>query len=651
MKADNPSTRFVTRYDEDDSRPSNIAPGMTFSELVAIRVSRRGMLRSATAAGLIAALGAAPAPSVAAVPKGSLGFAEIPHAYDEKLHVPDGYVAQTLIGWGDPVASGSPSFDPRSLSPEAQARQFGYNCDFVKFMPLPEGSQASDHGLLFVNHEYTNAFLMFPGFTDEEAALAGTDAAMAAIEMEAHGASVIEVIRDGGTWKVVANSPFSRRISVGTPIEIAGPAAGHARLATSADPTGKLVVGMLNNCGGGWTPWGTILSAEENFNGYFGGDPAGTAEAVNHKRYGMKGEPWYAWHKFEPRFDVTKEPNEPNRFGWVVEIDPYEPGKPAIKRTALGRLKHEAATTVLNHDGRLVVYTGDDERFEYVYKYVSTGTFDPAKGKANSSLLDEGTLFVARFAANGAMEWLALAYGKGPLTEANGFSTQAELLIEARRAADLLGATKMDRPEDIEASPVTGKVYVVLTKNDKRKADQLDGANARPENKWGQLVELTPPDRGGKPDHAATRFAWDVFIQAGDPSDLAHQAIYGGDVGTNGWFANPDNVAFDGKGRLWIATDGFPDHGVHDGLWTSDTEGEGRAMTRHFLGCPQGAELCGPELTPDGTTLFVAIQHPGDEKGSNFDAPSTRWPDFKDDLPPRPAVVAITRAQGGEIGG
>jgi uncharacterized protein len=319
-----------------------------------------------------------------------------------------------------------------------------------------------------------------------------------------------------------------------------------------------------------------------------------------------------------------------------------------VKRTALGRFKHEAANTAISADGKLVVYSGDDERFEYVYKYVSNGTYDPARGFENSALLDDGTLYVARFAANGSMEWIPLVHGQGPLTEANGFKSQADVLIEARKAGDLLGATKMDRPEDIEVDPVGGKAYVVLTKNDKRKAEDVDPMNAREKNLWGHIIELTPPVKDGKMDHAATRFAWDMFIQAGDPKDPAQKAVYGGEVTDAGWFANPDNLAFDPKGRMWIATDGFPDFGVHDGVWAADTDGAGRAVTKHFLGCPSGAELCGPAFTPDGQTLFVAVQHPGED--ANFDAPSTRWPDFADNMPPRPAVVAIVKKGGGEVG-
>lgn len=634
---------------EDDNNPSNPSAGPALSDLIRVRLSRRDALKGLMASAAIGAIGVGINPrGAAAAPK--LGFAEIPHAYDENLHVPQGYTAKTLLRWGDPIIAGAPDFDPLKHDAAAQAGQFGYNCDFVHFCPLPEGSGASDHGLLVVNHEYTDAHMIFPGFADGKAALEATTAEMAAYEQAGHGLSVVEVKRDGNGWSAVPDSRLNRRITLATEMELVGPAAGDARLKTAADATGTRVLGTMNNCAGGWTPWGTILTAEENVHQYFGGDPEATPEAANAKRMGIKGEPSYAWGKFADRFDISKEPNEPNRFGWIVEVDPYDPASMPKKHTALGRFKHEAATTVINGDNRLVVYTGDDERFEYVYKYVSSGTFDPAAGRANSTLLDDGTLYVAKLDADGNVTWLPLTFGEGPLTEANGFKNQADVLIEARRAGDLLEATKMDRPEDIEASDKTGKVYVVLTKNDKRKAEQVDAANAREKNIWGHIVEMVPPMKDGRADHAADRFTWNAFIQAGNPKDPEAKAIYGGEVSDAGWFANPDNIAFDASGRLWISTDGFPDHGVHDGLWVTETEGEGRAVTRHFLGCPRGAELCGPAFTPDGKTLFVAVQHPGDEDGSNFQNPSTRWPDFKDGMPPRPSVVAITKDDGGEIG-
>jgi secreted PhoX family phosphatase len=634
--------------DEDDLIPSNVSSGTTFQDIASIRFSRRAALKGLLATSALTAVGGALAPinKAAAAAESSLKFAEVPHGYDAEFHVAEGYDAQILLRWGDKVVAGAPDFAPGKLTAAAQSGQFGYNCDFIAYLPLPAGSTNSENGLLFVNHEYTNPHMMFPGFADAKAAAAGTTADSTAIELEAHGASVVEIKKDGGSWKAVDGSKYNRRITLNTEMELTGPAAGHDRLKTSADSSGKQVLGMINNCGGGWTPWGTILTAEENFHQYFGGDPAGTAEAANYKRYGMKGEPSYPWGKFVDRFDVTKEVNEPNRFGWIVEINPYDPAQKPLKRTALGRLKHEAATTVVNSDGRLVVYTGDDERFEYVYKYVSNGKFDAAAGLANAALLDDGTLYVAKFAADGGVEWLPLVHGQGELTEANGFKSQADILIETRRAADLLGATKMDRPEDVETDPKTGKVYVVLTKNDKRKPDQVDPMNSRADNKWGHIIELTPPSN----DHTATKFAWDMFLQAGNPKEAAQGAKYGGEVTDSGWFANPDNIAFDPMGRMWIATDGFPDHGVHDGVWAADVDGAGRAVTKHFLGCPRGAELCGPAFTPDGQTLFVSVQHPGEEDESSFDTPTTRWPDFADGVPPRPSVVAIVKKGGGEIG-
>ena len=637
--------------DEDDLNPSNQSATPSFQEIAALRFSRRAALKGLLATSALTAVGTALAPlnkAAAATADSTLKFAEIPHAYDANLHVAEGYEAQILLRWGDKVLADAPAFEPGKLTAEAQAKQAGYNCDFIGYLPLPAGSDNSENGILFINHEYTNPHVMFSGFADAKAAAAGTTADSTAIELAAHGASIVEVKKDGGTWKTVDGSKYNRRLTLNTEMALSGPAAGHDRLKTSADASGKKVLGMINNCSGGWTPWGTILTAEENFHQYFGGDPAGTAEEANYKRYGMKGEPSYPWGKFVDRFDVTKELNEANRFGWIVEVNPYDPEFVPVKHTALGRFKHEAAQAVVGADGRVVAYTGDDEVFEYVYKYVSNGTFDPAAGLANSALLDDGVLHVAKFGDDGNVEWLPMVHGQGELTAANGFNSQADVVIEARRAADLLKATKMDRPEDIEVDPRSGKVYVVLTKNNKRKAEQVDAMNARPENLWGHIIELTPPAKDGKTDHAATRFAWDMFLQAGDPKDAAQGAKSGGDVSDSGWFANPDNIAFDPKGRLWIATDGFPDFGVHDGVWATDTEGAGRAVTKHFLGCPSGAELCGPVFTPDGQTLFVSVQHPGED--GNFDAPSTRWPDFDDKMPPRPSVVAIVKKGGGEIG-
>ncbi|MSP83150.1 MAG: PhoX family phosphatase [Alphaproteobacteria bacterium] len=618
----------------------------TLAAMIAARTDRREAMLGLAAVMAGSAAGVATLATAGAAE--SLGFAELTKGYDETHHVADGYGAQVLLRWGDPVAAGAPAFDPAIVSPEAQEAQFGFNCDFIAFLPLPAGSTASDRGRLVVNHEYSDPVRMFPGVNPENIGASLTRDHVG-VELAAVGLSVAEIRRDGAAWSVVADSTYNRRVSLrSTVVAVAGPAKGHARMRTIADASGERVIGTLSNCGGGVTPWGTILSAEENFHQYLSGDPAGTLEAVNYDCVGIKGEPDYPWWALhEARFDLSVEPNEPNRFGWVVEIDPYDPAAQPVKRTALGRFKHEAATTVVNGDGRVVVYSGDDERFEYLYKFVTAGVFAPGDRAANADLLDDGTLFVARLAEDGSVAWLPLVYGEGPLTQASGFSGQADVVIEARRAADLLGATPMDRPEDVETNPVTGKVYVILTNNTKRKADQVDAANPRAENTFGHILELTPPDG----DHAAAAATWDIFLLAGDPAAVTHGAKYGPGVTADGWIAAPDNCAFDNTGRLWIATDGAPKSAGHaDGVFACAVAGAGRALTRRFFSAPRGAEVCGPCFTPDGTTLFLAVQHPGEEDGSTFATPSTRWPDFADGTPPRPAVVAIVKAGGGLIG-
>ena len=630
------------------------------SEVAASRFGRRFLL----GAGAAYAGSTALVPATAATRKSgsTLAFKEVPQVLDERDHVAAGYRADVVIRWGDAVEKGAPAFDPARLDGAAQAKQLGYNNDFLAFMPLPRGSRSSTHGLLCVNHEYTNTELMFTGFKEPNNGTTGLTRAQAEVDQAAHGLSVVEIRKRGGRWRVVADGIYNRRITGGgSSFRVAGPVAGHARLKTSADPTGTTVIGTLNNCAGGVTPWGTVLSGEENFNGYFIGDAGKTPEAVNHKRYGVS--PWQnaSWGRHFSRFDVEKEPNEPNRFGWIVEYDPYDQKSTPVKRTALGRFKHEGATCVVSADGRVAVYSGDDERFEYVYRFLTKGKFDATHRARNRDLLDEGTLSVARFDDDGTIVWLPLVFGQGPLTPANGFASQADVLIEARRAADLLGATPMDRPEDVETNPVSGRVYVVLTYNERRKPagdpdtrQRAHGANPRAGNRTGHIVEMIPPvSRASRPMHDADRYRWEIFLQAGNPAEAGGGTQYGPGVSADGWLAAPDNIAFDPRGRIWIATDGMPTQGkpgYADGVWAADTTGPGRAVTKRFYATPRGAELCGPEFTPDGRTLFVSVQHPGEERGSTYDTPSTRWPDFTPGMPPRPAIVAITKAGGGEIG-
>jgi uncharacterized protein len=621
--------------------------------LIEMRVSRRDVLKSiaATVAGTLGSGFTLHTEAASGSNSSTLTFTEITHGLDATHHLPPGYSAQVLLRWGDPVLAAAPAFVPGKADADAQEKQFGYDNDFLAFMPLPRGTTGASHGLLCANHERCTPQLMWPGMTAKTYANAMT-AEHCAHEMASQGFSIIEIRNEGGRWRTLPESRYNRRLTARSArIRIGGPAAGHKRLQTRADPEGKLVIGTLNNCAGGVTPWGTVLTCEENFHSYFSGNAAKHAEAAAFKRYGVNGRGRYVWGSFFDRFDLDKEPNEPNRFGWVVEIDPYDPESTPVKRTALGRFKHEGATAAVSHDARVAIYLGDDERFEYLYKFVTAAKFQPNNLGANRELLDQGTLYVARFEANGKMHWLPLVHGQGRLTSANGFGSQADVVIEARRAADLVGATTMDRPEDVETNPVNGRVYVVLTNNTQRKPAQVNPANPRPNNKWGQILEIVPPRVNGAPDHTATECDWEFFLIAGDPSDSKQSARYGGPVSTNGWLACPDNVAFDPRGRIWIATDGQDDAaGFADSVYAADTFGPGRGITRLFFNGPRGAEICGPCFTLNGNTLFVAVQHPGDEEGSTFETPSTRWPDFKDGMPPRPAVLAITRTGGGEIG-
>ena len=642
-----PVSRFGWLIEDDDDIPSNpvAATGnAAVPDVIAARLARRDVLKGMAGAAAVAAVAPlAVVDAARAAVESSLTFAEIDHGRDQNLHVAPGYTAQVLLRWGDPVTADAPAWDPMRQTAAAQAQQFGYNADFVGYLPLPAGSNNSDHGLLVINNEYTDDELMFPGGP----AVADMTKEQADISRMAHGLTIIEIIRENDTWRIVEGSQYARRITPDTAGVIAGPAAGSRRFVGMSSSDGVQTVGTYGNCAGGVTPWGTVLTGEENVQNYFMGDLLDVGdEAENYKRFGgIDGAPRYAWAFHHARWQLKENPNEPNHVGWIAEIDPYDPAAPIKKRTALGRCKHEGANVFINGDGRVVAYTGDDQRFEYVYRFVSNGTYDAGDRAANMDLLDDGVLSVAEFTED-KIVWHPLVFGEGPLTRANGFDSQGDVMIEVRKAADLVGATPMDRPEDVEVNPVTGTVFLMLTNNSRRGPDAINRANPRHNNLFGHILELVPP--GG--DHAADEFTWGFFIFAGDPNESLHGASYHDDISPNGWFANPDNCAFDSKGRLWIATDGaYRAVGVADGLWACDVTGEARGLTKHFLRTPHQAELCGPFFTPDDSTLFCAVQHPAER--TNFDEPATRWPDFQDGVPPRPSLVVITRDDGGPIGG
>ncbi|MGB0926854.1 MAG: PhoX family protein [Pikeienuella sp.] len=652
-------------FEAFDDIPTNPNLSRTIGDVINARYHRRDVLRGALGVSASASLfgtAALIAPNrAAATPAPSrYAFDELQAGVDERHHVANGYDADVLLRWGDPILSDAPEFDPFNQTPDSQLGQFGYNNDYCGFVPLGPG-----RGLLCVNHEYTNEELMFPGLgRQDRQGFRGMNRALVETEMAAHGGSVVEIRRgETGKWSVDRASSYNRRITpLTTEMTIDGPAAGHPRLQTSEDPTGRKVIGTMNNCAGGITPWGTYLMAEENFHGYFWSDNRDengklkrTGDHIaSQKRYGLPGR-WYAWGQYIDRFNMDKEPNEANRFGYIVEVDPLDPTSTPVKHTALGRFRHEGCETTLGANGHVVVYSGDDNRFDYIYKFVSAGTVSGDRA-ANMTLLSEGTLYVARFNEDGTVDWLPLVAGTGPLTAENGFPTQAEVSIDTRIAADLLGATPMDRPEDVQPAP-NGRVYCMLTNNNRRKAGQENPANPRAKNRFGHIIEIHETGE----DPAATSGRWDIVVKCGDPSIAEVGASWNPETSANGWFASPDNAAMDALGRLWVCTDQgskWPKTGKSDGFYGLETNGSARGTSKLFFRCPVGAEMCGPYFTNDVETLFLSVQHPasdgvkdfaGFERYSTFEDPATRWPDFRDDIPPRPSVMVITKQGGGKI--
>jgi secreted PhoX family phosphatase len=638
-----------------------------FADIAQRFLSRRALLQGAAAA---AALSATPLGALLAVPAraaaATLNFEELGRiGKDEPVHhVAPGYRADVLLAWGDPILPGAPAFEPMVQTAAKQLTQFGFNCDFIGYLPLKDGEASkaehlasgdSTHGLLCVNHEYSSARYMFPGMPDSDAVTEKSTAESCAIERASLGHSVVEIRKTDGAWSVVKDSPYARRLHADSDFALSGPARGHARMKTDADPDGVLVKGTLANCAGGVTPWGTILSAEENIQNYFTGVSATlptefAREAASADSFAVSPRA-AMWSKFDARFDINKTPHEFNRFGWIVEIDPYDPASMPKKRTALGRFRHEAATIVARDGQPVVAYMGDDQTLQYVYKFVSSRAYVAADPAANADILDEGTLSTARFADDGTGEWLPLVHGQGPLTSENGFNDQGDVVIDARRAAKLLGATETDRPEDVETDPITSRTYIAFTGGTDRK--EKGPVSPRAPNMRGHILEILAPGADGDRDHLSPTFNWDILLLAGHPeAEINAQGKYGPGLSDAGYFAQPDNLVFDPKGRLWIATDGADEIGLADGLWACCVTGPERATTRHFFSVPMGGEMTGPCFTPDGETLFVSIQHPGQGGDASFDAPSIRWPAPADStMPPRPSVVVITREGGGPIGG
>ncbi|MBJ8347661.1 PhoX family phosphatase [Antrihabitans sp. YC2-6] len=631
----------------------NTSSGEYFGDIVAAAMTRRGMLKGSAVAvlavgagGVLAACDSKPVagPSEWKVDDAPVGtrFTPIDPNTEDAVVIPEGYEQAVVIRWGDPIFPDAPAFDFDDQTPQAQERQFGFNNDFAGLLPID--GQPNTY-LLVVNHEYTTDEFMFKNYDADNPTLTQFQ-----VGVTAHGLSVVQVRGETGSGRLTPEfGPFNRRITANSEFVVAGPAAGSDFLKTTADPSGTRVVGTFNNCSGGVTPWGTVLSGEENFNNYFGNYDAVADETAKArlKRYGFKGAASERkWERFDRRFDLAQEPNEANRFGYVVEVNPWDPTSTPIKHTALGRVKHEAATIYVTGDGTVVAYTGDDEKFDYMYKFVSSRKIQPGPGQAsmlyNQTILDAGTLYVAKL-SDGTGEWIPILRtgddGRGESLVAG--MTADEVAVFTRLAGDKVGATKMDRPEDFEPNPKTGKVYVALTNNDARGEDGkpgVDEANPRVANKNGQVLEIDD-------DHAGTSFTWSLLLVCGDPA--AADTYFGGfDKTKVSPISCPDNLAFDDYGNLWISTDGSALN-ANDGLFSVVLEGPNRGETRQFLSVPNGAETCGPTVSEGRVT--VCVQHPGELDDASADNPLSHWPDGGDSQP-RPSVVSVWKSGGGRIG-
>ncbi|MBN9887533.1 PhoX family protein [Salipiger abyssi] len=600
-----------------------------FDAVVERAISRRGFLGGALAFGSGAAVfgtGVLSSATSARAQASAFGFEPIGIATDFDIHVPAGYQWKPLVRWGDALFSDAEgAYSPETgVSVEMSDKVFGENTDGM------ETFTHDGHTLLAINSEYVNPKINLPAAS--EGVPQSADEVVMLKNMQ--GVTVLEIAEGDDGYAVVVDSPYNRRITHETQMTMDGPAAGADLVKTNADPEGMSPKGTMNNCGSGKTLWGTYLTCEENFNSYFGatGDYEETDGVT---RYGIGGEGRYAYEKFDTRYDLSAEPNEPNRHGWVTEIDPKDPQSTPVKHTALGRFKHENAEMVQAADGRIVVYMGDDERGEFMYKFVSNGTW--AEGQPTDGLLSDGTLYVARFNDDMSGEWLALT------PETTGMPLE-EILVFSRLAGSKVGATTMDRPEWIAANPLRAEAYCALTNNKNRGVKPnaggdetpVGGPNPRETNNFGQIVRWRPEGE----DHGAETFTWDLYVMAGNPAVYDNSYAGSENVTEGNMFNSPDGMAFSSDGMLWIQTDGddsnegeFAGQGNNQMLVGNPETGE----IARFLTAPNGAEVTGLTWSPDGTVAFVGIQHPG---GS--------WPDGAGK--PRSSVIAVWREDGAVFG-
>ncbi|EAK0952266.1 PhoX family phosphatase [Campylobacter lari] len=561
--------------------------------------------------------------------KDLLNFKEIPASTEDKVIVPDGYKADILISWGDPLFSKASIYDEEKnidkKAVENAKLTFGDNNDGMSFFPL-----SKDRAILAINNEYINPEIMFKH--------QGKNLSLEDIlyEQANLGVSIFEIKKEKDQWSVVLDSKYNRRIDANTKMSISGPAKQQVL------QNENFIYGTLNNCANGKTPWGTYLTCEENINDFFGSLDEKIKFSKEQLRFGFKAQSQYGWEKFDERFDLSKNPNEANKFGWVVEIDPFDPNSIPIKRTALGRFKHENAELIVEDDGTVVIYMGDDEANEFIYKFISKHKYK--KGLDTSKILDEGTLYVAQFNGKigdfrGNGKWIELEYGKNNLNKENGFNSQADVLINARIAGSIVNATPMDRCEWIASHKESSSKEVFATLTNNKKNNNPNPANPRTKNIYGQIIKWEH-----KNSHKDDEFTWEIFALAGNPDNQTSLNKGSNNITSNNKFNSPDGLSFDRDGRLWIQTDGnysnqeeFEGMGNNCMLAANPKTGE----IKRFLTGPIACEITGIAFSQDYKTMFVGIQHPGEKlKGSQFPYGKT----------PRSSIIAISKIDGGVIG-
>lgn len=611
-----------------------------------------------------------------------LGFESIAGARLNAAVVPEGYTAQVLAPWGTPLNSlASPWRDDGSNTSDDQLNAVGMHHDGMHFFPI---NGSTTDGLLCINHEYIDTNALHPaGPTIDKATGQRVSAEEVRKEINAHGVSVVHVRLVADQWEVIQDDPRNRRFTAATDMAISGPLAGSSLLITPYAPEGDRVRGTMNNCGNGYTPWGTYLTCEENWPGYFTNSAQQTQDQ---SRLGVSGgSTRYGWNTVAgdvseqndefARFDVTAKDgdastdyrNEANGHGYITEIDPYNGQSIATKRTAMGRYRHECCVFGELVEGEPVVfYSGHDSRFEYIYKFVSTASWDPADASpvdrlaTGNKYFDEGVLYAAQFNEDGVGEWLALTLESSTQnggTLGESFTDLAAILLNTPGAADLVGATPMDRPEWISVSPVDGAVYVTLTNNTLRKGEtpetDVNAANPRLNNEFGHIIRWV--------ESTGNQFTWDVFLFGAPAAGDVNINLSG--LTESNQFSSPDGMAFDSRGILWVQTDngaeGFAEETNNQMLAVipstlMDENGnpdvvnpENQSELKRFFVGPNGCEVTGVAFTDDYQNFFINVQHPSNWPLNDDATAATEDGTF---VRPRSGTIAIRRVDGGPVG-